>query len=121
MSTEEYGGSDVLTEEDFEAIEKGQEDILDGLYGKVRESDSAKEWLNTPLGQSFRKFLAADKLRAMKSCSTETDPTKHREAQIDYAAVCKLETLFGSIIADGQDALNQLNQMDQINRGDTHE
>ncbi len=57
-------------------------------------------------------------MRAMRSCSTELDPAKQKEAQIDYAAVCKLEVLFGSIIADGQDALNQLNQM---NTGDTDE
>ncbi|MCJ8292924.1 MAG: hypothetical protein MJK15_00825 [Colwellia sp.] len=115
MNTEQ-GGSDVLTKEDFEALEKGQEEILDGLYKKVRDSDQAKEWLNTTLGQAFRKFLAADKMRAMKVCSTEVDPDKRREAQLDYGVVCKLEVIFGSIISDGVEALNELNQH---NTGDT--
>lgn len=118
MSNNEHNGSDILTPEDFEALEKGQEEILDELYKRVRESDQAKEWLNTAVGQRFRKFLAADKMRSMKACSTETDPVKVREVQIDYSAICKLEVIFGSILADGQEALNQLNQ---INTGDTDE
>jgi len=117
MDTQEYGGSDVLTKEDFDMLDKGDEEILDGLHKKVRDSDQAKEWLNTPLGQTFRKFLAADKMRAMKACSTESDPEKHREAQLDYGVVCKLEVIFGSILSDGVEALHELNQRN--NTGDT--
>lgn len=118
MNGNEYGGNDVLNDDDLKDIENNYENILDGLYRKVRESDSAKEWLNTSLGKSFQKFLAADKLRSMKECSTELDPEKQRALQIDYAAVCKLEVIFGSIIADGIEALNELNQRHE---GDTDE
>ncbi len=118
MENRDYGGSDILDADDLQAIEKDHEAILDLLYDKVRTSDSAKEWLNTPLGRDFRKFLAADKMRAMKTCSTASDPEKQKDAQIEYAAICKLEVIFGSIIADGNEALNQLNNM---HRGDTDE
>lgn len=117
MNNEDYVGSDILDSKDLDALDKNHEDILDGLYKKVRDSESAKEWLNTSLGTAFRKFLAADKMRSMKVCSTELDLEKHKEAQIDYAAICKLELLFGSIISDGHEAFNQLNQ---LNKEDSH-
>ena len=117
MSDDDYGGSDILSEKDVQEIEKNHEGILNELHAKVRDSDEARKWLDTPLGTSFRKFLAADKLRTMRRCSKETDPEKLKSAQIDYAAVCKLEVIFGSILADGNEALQQLTQ---LHEGDTH-
>ncbi len=109
MQNEDYEGNDVLTDVDLKDIEANYEVILDGLHKKVRASDKAREWLNTELGQTFQKFLAADKLRTMRACSLEFDATKLRALQIDAAAVRKIEVIFGSILADGNEALSELN------------
>ena len=110
-------GSDVLSDDDLKALEYSQEEILDLLYKKVRDSDAAKQWLNTTLGQSFRKFLAADKLRTMKNSASEQNPEALLEAQIEFKAICKLESIFGAIISDGHEAIQQLTQMHE---GDTN-
>jgi len=114
--SDEHVGSDILSDDDFKELEESQEQILDLLHAKVAEHDEAKAWLNTKLGTAFRKFLAADKLRAMKSCTTATGEAL-AEAQIDFKVVCKMESVFGSIIIDGQEALQQLTQMHE---GDSH-
>ena len=109
--------NDCLSEDDFKELEAGQEKILDQLHAKVRESDEAKVWLNTALGKSLRKYLAADKMRAMKKCATAEDDEEREKARFDFAVVSKVESLFGTILVDGQEALQQLEQMHE---GDTN-
>ena len=114
---EDIRDNDCLTDEEFQDVQKSQEVILDQLYDVVRNSDQAKEWLNTPLGKSFRMYLSSDKMRQMKLSATERDPETREKARFNFAVVCKVEELFGSILVGGQEALQQLNQM---NEGDTN-
>ena len=110
--------NDCLSEDDFKELEKSQDKILDILHAKVRESDAAKEWLNTPLGRSVRKYIATEKMRAMKMCAASEDITEQNKARFDFTVISKVEYIFGAIIVDGQEALQQLEQMHE---GDSHE
>ena len=116
-STDEHG-QDYLSAKDLAQIETESEQILDALYLKVQESQQARDWLNTKLGQALRKYLAADKLRWMKACAAERDPEKLEEAKFEYAVIARVESLIGSVIVGGDEAMAQLEQM---NAGDTYE
>lgn len=112
--TEDYLGSDILSEEDLLDVEKNHAAILDELHEKIRTSDAAQRWLKEPLGKELMKYMAADKLRQMKICSTSKDEAERNEAQIEYAAIRKLEVIFGTVITDGVEALNTLNNQHTI-------
>lgn len=118
MNEKQYGGSDILSDDDFDTLKLNQAELLEGLHRKVELSDKAREWLNTPLGEAVRTFIATDKMRSMKRCTLERDPEKLRTAQIDYEAVCKLEQMFGTILVDGKESLIQLQSLEQ---GDNYE
>ncbi len=107
---EDFFGNDVLDEEQEKMMENEYEDMLKGLHGKVQNLDAAKQWLRSDLGIEFRKFLVADEIRTMKICSTSEDEKEVEEAKIDLKAISKLKQIFGTIIADGIDALQTLQQ-----------
>ena len=109
--------NDCLTDDDLKQLDRDQEKVLEQLYSKVRDSDEARQWLNTGLGVALRKYLAADKMRAMKQSATATTYKECKRAQFDFAIIEKVESLFGSIIVDGQEALNEL---EQLHEGDTN-
>ena len=121
--TEDLSTKDCLTKDDFAAIEKNTQQILEDLYSRVHESDAARDWLNSKLGKRFVRFLAADKLRAMRMSSATTSSKEERKrARLDYAVASKIEVIFGSILIDGQDALQQLEQEHQLSaQGDNHD
>ena len=119
---EDLGTKDCLTDEDMAAIEKNHQEILNELHERVYESDNAREWLNSKLGKRFVKFLAADKLRAMRTSSTTDDKAERKKAKLDYAVAAKIEVIFGQILVDGNEALQQLEQQHQQDiQGDSHE
>ena len=73
---DDFFGNDTLSEEEEKILETEYGGMLKGLHEKVKNSDAAKQWLNTDLGVEVRKFIAADKMRSMKVCSTSEDETE---------------------------------------------
>lgn len=104
------GGSVGLSQEEFDQYDKRHEEVLQELYKVVEARDQAQEFLNSRFGLSLRKVLCAQKLQAMKQCanSMQLSIEARAEAKLQYDVICKVESIFGLIIVDGDEALRQL-------------
>jgi len=113
MQENEQYGSDALTEKEFNELNEQQSDILDSLNEVVAARDEAKQFLNSDFGKAIRNTLAAQKLSTMKMCAETigTGAEAEANAKLHYEVICKVETIFGHIIVQGDEAIRQLQHM----------
>lgn len=106
-----YTGNDELTEEARIAVDARQAAMTTNLEHIVQASEGAKEWLRQPLGKEFKKMIAENKLDAMTRAATLSDPGAVKEAQFDYAVWSRIETVIGTVIVGGPEALKHLDAL----------
>jgi hypothetical protein len=103
-----YTGNDELTEDARIAVDARQAAMTTDLERIVQASEGAKEWLRQPLGKEFKLMIAENKLDAMTRAATATAPEAVKEAQFDYAVWSRIETVIGTVIVGGPEALKHL-------------
>lgn len=107
MENEIFEDSEYTSEEQ-RALEADVEKVLIEWRARVTDADNARQWLNTNLGKRVLTALKTNQMAAMKKCITATDTSKIKEAQFDYKVYCQVETIIGSVIMEGEQALTEL-------------
>jgi hypothetical protein len=105
---EEIFEDSEYTSEEQRTLEADVEKVLIEWRAKVTDADNARQWLNTNLGKRVLVALKTNQMAAMKKCITATDANLIKEAQFDYKVYCQVETIIGSVIMEGQQALSEL-------------
>ena len=104
----DMGGSDELTNEEIEDADQHHEELLAALHKVVNESDEAKAFLSTAFGLALRKTLAAEKLRTMRLCAENIGKPEEAASKHAYDVIRDVERIFGLIISNGKQALEEL-------------
>jgi hypothetical protein len=99
--------SDVLTDKEKYEFTKQEQELTKDLMSRVQGKEEATRFLHSELGMQMRKFIANGKDRAMKEATTGHEDEIHR-ARSDFQVWSKLESIFGEIIVNGQQAESQL-------------
>lgn len=112
MSDKEFNDDQYETEEDRQ-IEAESEKTLRKWQKDITDAEHAKAWLQTPLGIRLIKTLKVNQMSEMRKCVTATDPKAVAAAQYEYKVFCAVETILGSIVMDGAQALEELEARQQ--------
>lgn len=102
-------GSQVMTQEDREALEKQNESLLKELMIAAEESEEARKFLDSQLGRALRSFIVVSKQKyAMGIANSRDDDEQRRKLQYDYDVVCGIEQFFGQLLIAGESAAEHL-------------
>jgi len=104
-------GSEEFTDAEFEAINNTHQQYVQDLEKIANTSKSAREFLNSDLGQAIRKTIAINKGLYQERCVLAKDEVSHKEAQHQYQVWCEVGNVFGTIIKGGEVALQELEAM----------
>ena len=110
MGDEEFYGDGFTSTED-RYIQEEAEKVLVELRAKTVDAENAKAWLNTPLGKRLIVILKKNQMAAMRKCIKTIDHNQTQAARFDYEVYCRVETVLGLIITDGESALRELDEL----------
>lgn len=105
-----FAGSEEFSNDEFLEIEAAQNELREQWEKDVFVSDRAREFLNSGLGVAIRRVIASN-LGHYKNLCTKAKGDELDEAQRQHEIWSAVSNVFGVIIIQGHESLQEIEAM----------